>query len=124
MQAQQAGRALCSIAAIALATAICAPAVGASRKERSEYIEWKNHFYSTRPFVQDALRRWAKKDRTTVERILADYNIEIMDFPTKTCVQFTYATPAVGGTPVYCYSRGKDHWPSPTDLIEEYSDVE
>jgi hypothetical protein len=99
------------------------PVSGLSQ-EVSNYLAWKQADYLKMPFVQDAIRRWSLKGGEPVSRVMEGRQVETMEFPGKTCVQFAFTGPSVGGTPVYCYRLESDPWGPKFSLIEEYSDVE
>lgn len=90
--------------------------------------DWEQRWFKQFGFVQDAMRRWALKNDATIETAMRARRIQVMEFPTKVCVQFESDVGSVGGTPVYCYKRTgpTERWTqlSQSGLIEEYSDVE
>jgi hypothetical protein len=96
----------------------------ASSQAVSDFLEWKQADYLEMPFVQDAIHRWSVKGGEPVSRVMEGRQVETMEFPGKTCVQFTFTGPSVGGTPVYCYRLEGYHRGPNFTLIEEYSDVE
>ncbi|MFB0874387.1 MULTISPECIES: hypothetical protein [unclassified Sphingobium] len=98
--------------------------VSSLSQQVSNYLAWKQADYLNMPFVQDAIRRWSVKGGEPVSRVMEGRHAETMKFPGKTCVQFAFTGPSVGGIPVYCYRLESDPWGPKFSLIEEYSNVE
>jgi hypothetical protein len=74
-------------------------------------------------YVQDALNRWATKNRMSVEATLARYAPQAMMVRHQACVQFVPRRLALGGAPpVYCYAVDSSGWPT-TQLIFEQSEL-
>ena len=96
---------------------------GLSQSE-SDYLAWQQAYFLKKPFVQDAIRRWADKSREPTGGLSASRFVEIMEFPNKTCVQLAFKDASVGGVPIYCYRVNSDRSDADFALIEEFSDTE
>ncbi|CCA91804.1 MULTISPECIES: hypothetical protein [unclassified Novosphingobium] len=70
------------------------------------------------PFVHDAMRRWAAKSDTSVEKAMTGRTIKLSMFPEKECVKFVVDTPGLGEAPTYCYQHRS------VELVEEHSNME
>ncbi|GGE81963.1 hypothetical protein GCM10011404_13260 [Sphingomonas prati] len=70
------------------------------------------------PIVQDAIRRWSLKNGGTVEKAMSPYHVQVINFPSMSCVNFALSAGDVGGEPTYCYE------PRTARLVWENSDVE
>jgi hypothetical protein len=88
--------------------------------------EAKHALYLSYPNVQDAMRRWAAKQGSSVEKAMEGRIIEMMHFPDRECIQFGIDLASVGGVPIYCYRFDtSDLGPRrATELVYENSDVE
>jgi hypothetical protein len=96
----------------------------AHQQETTFQPSWTNPYFRKLPFVDNAINRYALKNRVSVAKILKGRNIEVMRFPLKTCVQLTFSGRSVGGVPIYCYAHDASGKPDPRRLVEEYSDGE
>ena len=67
---------------------------------------------SDEPFIKQAARFWAAKNKTTADQILEHEYGKVIYFPRWACVSLQIEVGGVGGTPVYCFDRqtGKLVW--------------
>ncbi len=125
-------RKIAILIAVASVCSILAYALGYEAGKRNEAIKktdpeaWKSSIYADRPIVQDAIRRWAQKNKVSPQRAMEGRLIVWMNFPDRACVSLSLRPGSVGGVPVYCYAGDNSGaiYKQTTRLIEEYSNVE